>query len=119
MTKEFPAGKQGMAPAHPGRIWRDIIKHGLAITLKEAAERMGVTRQQLHRILSDSEPHPVTPNMALRFARLCDKSEDDAKLWLRIQASYDLWLLKDEIKEELRAVRPITAQEQKRIAAAA
>ncbi len=52
VTKEYPAGKRGLAPVHPGRIWRGIIVEGLEINISEAANRMGVSRRQLHRILS-------------------------------------------------------------------
>jgi len=115
-SKTYPAGKRGLAPSHPGRMWRDIITGGLGLTLKDAAERMGVSRQQLHRIVSADAPHPVTPNLALRFARLCDKAPEDAEIWLRIQTAYDLWHAREELKPALRAVRPVTARQQKKIA---
>lgn len=107
-TKEYPAGKRGLAPPHPGAMWRGIISDGLGISISEAAARMAVSRQQLHRILSGD--NPVTPNFALRFSRLCGKGDDGAAFWLRLQNSYDLWHARRAMKNELKAVRPVRAK---------
>lgn len=107
-TKEYPAGKRGLAPPHPGAMWRGVITDGLGITISDAAERMGVSRQQLHRVLNGE--NPVSPNFALRFSRLCGKGDDGAAFWLRLQSSYDLWYAQRVMRDELKAVRPVKAR---------
>jgi addiction module HigA family antidote len=64
--------------------------------VSEAARRMGVTRQTLHRILA--ETHPVTPMMAARLGRLCGNGP---RLWLGMQNAFDLWHIERDHKEEL------------------
>lgn len=89
-------------------MWRTIITEGLEITISDAAERMGVSRQQLHRVLNGE--NPVSPNFALRFSRLCGKGDDGAAFWLRLQNGYDLWHAQKVMKDELKAVRPVKAK---------
>jgi addiction module HigA family antidote len=50
------------------------------------AKALDVSRQQVHRIMAETAP--VTPEMALRLGKFCGNGPD---LWLRMQASYDLW----------------------------
>lgn len=61
---DLAADRPDRPPTHPGAIWREDILPALGLT--------------------------VSPEMALRFARLCG---DDALagLWLRMQAAYALW----------------------------
>jgi addiction module HigA family antidote len=47
---------------------------------------LGVSRQQLHRILAETAP--ITPEMALRIGKFCGNGPE---LWLRMQVTYDLW----------------------------
>ena len=87
MTK---AKRPNRPPTHPGAIWREDILPALGLTVAGAARDLGVSRQALHNVLRHDNPGTVSPEMALRFARLCG---DDvmAGLWIRMQAAYDLW----------------------------
>ncbi len=60
----------------------------LEITISEAAAKLGVTRQTLHRIIARENPRPVTPEMAVRLGKLCGNGP---RLWLNLQTTYDLW----------------------------
>jgi addiction module HigA family antidote len=64
-------------------IKADIEELGLSIA--EAAEGLGITRQQLYRVVSCESS--VSPEMALRLEKAVG---GDAGLWLRMQANYDL-----------------------------
>ena len=64
------AGKRQMPPIHPGEILRQDVLPALNITVSEAAEKLGVTRQTLHRIMARSNPRPVTPELAVRLGKL-------------------------------------------------
>ena len=87
---DLTSDRPDRAPTHPGAIWRKDILPALGLTVAGAARDLGVSRQALHNVLRREHPRTITPEMALRFARLCG---DDALagLWLRMQAAYSLW----------------------------
>lgn len=71
-------------PSNPGRLIKaDLDELGLSVS--EAAEGLGVTRQQLYRVINGRSG--ITPEMALRLEKAIG---GDAGLWLRMQANYDL-----------------------------
>jgi addiction module HigA family antidote len=71
-------------PPHPGRLLRmDIETLGLSVA--EAAEGLGVTRQQLYNVLNGKSA--VTPEMAVRLEQGVGST---AETWLGLQAAYDL-----------------------------
>ncbi len=73
-------------PTHPGAILREDVLPALGLSVSEAARQLGVTRQTLHRIMS--EKTSITPAMAARLGRFCGNGPG---LWLRMQQAYDLW----------------------------
>jgi addiction module HigA family antidote len=71
-------------PPHPGRL----IKGGLdelGVSIAEAASVLGITRQQLYRVVKGESA--ITPDMALRLEKAIGSTAD---FWLRLQMSYDL-----------------------------
>jgi addiction module HigA family antidote len=80
--------KRAMPPVHPGEILREDVLPALALTIQDAAAKLGVTRQTLHRIIQQRDPRPVTPEMAVRLGKLCGNGP---RLWLNLQSAYDLW----------------------------
>ncbi len=92
------------APTHPGEILREDVLPELELSVSEAARRLGVSRQQLHRILGCT--HPITVEMALRIGRLAGNGPG---LWLRMQQNHDLWHAERELKEELKRIPPAVA----------
>ena len=71
-------------PPHPGGLIKDNIEeYGLSVA--EAAEGLGVTRQQLYRILRGE--NGVSPEMAVRLEKAFGEGAD---FWLRMQMSFDL-----------------------------
>ena len=89
-------------PIHPGEIVREDVLPALRLTVSEAARRLRVSRQQLHRILACT--HPITTEMALRIGKLAGIGPG---LWLRMQQSYDLWHTEQKLKEELKKIEPV------------
>ena len=71
-------------PPHPGRGLKDDID-ALGLTVAEAAEALGVTRQQLHNVIGGRSG--ITAEMALRLEKGIG---DTADAWLGMQAAYDL-----------------------------
>ena len=90
-------------PIHPGEILREDVLPSLGISVSEAARRLGISRQQLHRILACT--HPITPTMALRIGKFVGNGPS---LWLRMQQNYDLWHAEQQMKEELSRIKPVT-----------
>lgn len=81
--------KRGMPPVHPGEILREDVLPALGLSVLDAAAKLGVTRQTLHRVIARKNPRPVTPDMAVRLGKLCGNGP---RLWLNLQSAYDLWL---------------------------
>jgi addiction module HigA family antidote len=71
-------------PAHPGLLVKDNLDD-LGLSVASAAAGLGVTRQQLHRVISGKSA--ITPDMALRLEAALG---GEADFWLRMQAAYDL-----------------------------
>jgi antitoxin HigA-1 len=74
-----------LKPMHPGEMLREDILPSLGKSKSEIASLLGVSRPTLYDVLN--EERPVTPNLALRLARLIGGS---AETWLRLQDAYDL-----------------------------
>ena len=71
-------------PPHPGAGLKDDIE-ALGLSVAEAATGLGVTRQQLHRVIRGQSG--ISPEMALRLEKAIGGSADG---WLRMQLNYDL-----------------------------
>lgn len=71
-------------PLHPGRIVKSELDE-LGVTIVAAAVALGVTRQQLHNLISGR--CGIVPEMALRLEKGLGSTAD---AWLRMQANYDL-----------------------------
>jgi len=71
-------------PPHPGEIVADNLAE-FGVTVKDAAEALGVTRQQLHKVISGRSS--ITPEMAVRLEKAIGSTADT---WLRMQMDYDL-----------------------------
>jgi antitoxin HigA-1 len=82
------------SPPHPGAGVRDDID-ALGWSVAEAAEALGVTRQQLHRVIAGTSS--ITPEMALRLEQGIGGTAD---AWIRLQSAHDLSLARqrDDIK---------------------
>ena len=70
-------------PPHPGAVLREYLAE---TSVTEAAQRLGVTRTALSRILNGKAA--ISADMAVRLSILLGTS---SKLWLGLQNSYDLW----------------------------
>ena len=88
-------------PIHPGEVLREDVFPELCLSVSEAARRLGVSRQQLHRIRAGT--HLITVEMALRIGRLVSNGP---RLWLRIQQNHDLWRVAQSLKSELEEITP-------------
>ena len=88
-------------PIHPGEIVREDVLPALGLSVSEAARRLGISRQLLHRVLACT--HPITMEMALRLGKLAGNGPG---LWLRMQQAYDLWHVEQRLQEDLARIQP-------------
>lgn len=71
-------------PPHPGEIVGDSLAE-LGVSVKDAADALGVTRQQLHKVISGRSG--ITPEMAVRLEMAIGSTADT---WLQMQMDYYL-----------------------------
>jgi addiction module HigA family antidote len=83
-------------PSHPGLSVRHDCIEAVGLTITEAADILGVTRQALNNVVNGKAG--ISPEMAIRL----DKAfGGGAETWLRLQMAYDLAQARqreDEIK---------------------
>ena len=65
MEEYFVKRPLNRPPTHPGEVLREDVLPALELSVSEAARRLGISRQQLHRVLACT--HPITTEMALRI----------------------------------------------------
>lgn len=71
-------------PSHPGKlIGADLEEWGLSVA--QAAKGIGISRQQLSRVISGD--YGITAKMAIRLEKAFGGAAD---FWLRLQSAYDL-----------------------------
>ncbi|MEK1943595.1 MAG: HigA family addiction module antitoxin [Pseudomonas sp.] len=73
-------------PPHPGETLLEDVLPALNISIAEFARRLGFARETLSRILHGRAP--ISPDLAVRLERA---GISTARLWLAIQANYDIW----------------------------
>ena len=86
---------------HPGEVLREDVLPALGLSVSETARRLGVSRQQVHRILACT--HPITVEMALRLDKFIGNGPG---LWLNMQQNYDLWRTERGLRSELDKIKP-------------
>lgn len=90
-------------PPHPAEGLKDDLD-ALELTTAQAAEALGVTRQQLHKVLTCQSA--ISPEMAVRLETVIGSTADH---WLRLQGAYDLAqvrLKKADLTKGLRRLVP-------------
>lgn len=91
-------------PMHPGKILKGEIDE-LGYSVAKLAEFLGVTRQQLYRVVNGESS--ITTEMALRIEKTIGGSAD---LWLRMQIAYDLSRARTKkLKPDARKLEPLAA----------
>jgi addiction module HigA family antidote len=71
-------------PPHPGSGLKDDLD-ALGVSVAEAAKGLGVTRQQLYRVINGQ--CAISPEMAVRLEKAVGGTADG---WLRMQINHDL-----------------------------
>jgi addiction module HigA family antidote len=74
-------------PPHPGETLLEDVIPALGLTVKAAAEQLGVSRVQLSRVIHGHAP--ISPDLALRLEQWI--AGPTADVWLQMQTNHDLW----------------------------
>lgn len=98
--------KMTRKPTHPGEIIKELYMVPLDLTVTALAERLGVSRKTLSKIVN--ERASVTSDMALRLSRAFNTTPN---LWLNLQQGYDLWTAEHE-SSGWESVVPLPVNEQ-------
>jgi addiction module HigA family antidote len=78
------------SPMHPGEVVALNLEE-LGISISAAARGLGITRQQLHKVLAGTSAVP--PEMAVKLEAALGST---AETWLRMQVNYDLSKVRDK-----------------------
>ena len=88
-------------PTHSGELMREILDDHVRLPIAEAAVRMKVSPPVLDAVLNGGDA--VTADLALRFGRLTGGA---AELYVQMQAQYDLWTAREQLKDTLAQIEP-------------
>lgn len=89
-------------PPHPGRGLKGDLE-ALDLSVPAAAEALGISRSQLHRVLSGKSA--ISPELALRLETVFGSTAD---AWLRLQTAYDVAQVRNRAGEITRGLHRIT-----------
>lgn len=70
---------------HPGELLREDVINSLGLAVTDAAERLGMSRIALSRVLNGRAG--ISPDLAIRLERA---GVSTARFWLTLQANYEL-----------------------------
>jgi addiction module HigA family antidote len=86
-------------PPHPGRGLKADFEE-LGLSTAEAAKALGVSRAQLHRVVTGASA--VSPELALRLEVVIGSTAEN---WLRIQADYDAAQVRQRAAEIVKGLK--------------
>ena len=91
------------SPGHPGGVLSEELETR-GISISQASEDLGVSRQILSAILN--ERRPITSDMAVRIGHYIGNGPG---IWARMQTSYDLAQTERKMKPALKKIPRATA----------
>lgn len=89
-------------PPHPGEILREDVFEPLQLAVNEAAEKLGVSRVALSRVLNGKAG--ISPALALRLEAA---GVSTARFWMNLQTNYALALARSEGMPEVKRLQPV------------
>lgn len=91
-------------PIHPGEILREDFLVPMELSAYALAKAIGVPESRLSAILHGRRA--ITADTGLRLSRFFGLNDH---YWTRLQESYDVELARDELSDQLRAIKPMEA----------
>jgi antitoxin HigA-1 len=94
-----------LKPVHPGEVLRLDFLEPMDISMYRLAKETGISQQHIGRIVKGTRG--ISADAALRLARFFGTS---AKLWMGLQAQYDLDVAEDAAGAKIeKRVQPLRA----------
>jgi addiction module HigA family antidote len=81
-------------PPHPGEVLRGLYLVPSGLTVKAAAEGLGVSRKALSELVNGHTD--ISRDMAIRLAKAFPNTT--IRLWLDLQLQYDTWQAEQKAK---------------------
>ncbi|MFY3704005.1 HigA family addiction module antitoxin [Achromobacter dolens] len=88
-------------PPHPGEVLREDVIAPLGLSVTDAADRLGMSRVALSRVLNGKAG--ISPDLAVRLEQA---GAGTAQAWVAMQANYDLW---QALQHEQPPVKPLAS----------
>lgn len=93
------AAKKHGDPIHPGEILADELEV-MNMTAADLAVRLGVPKNRMYEIIN--EKRGITADTAMRLGAFFGGGPE---IWLNLQRSYELDLIRDSIADELKSIK--------------
>jgi addiction module HigA family antidote len=87
-------------PPHPGTILKEDVLPELGLTVGQFAAHLGVSRPHLSRLLNARAG--ISADMDIK---LSEALAQPAGLWIRMQATYDLWQAEQQPRQHITPLR--------------
>ena len=89
---------------HPGELLREDVLVPLGIEVTEAAQRLGLARTTLSRIINGKSG--ISPDLAIRLERA---GVSTARFWMNLQSNYELSKAEERGQPQVRPLQTIAA----------
>ena len=89
---------------HPGELLREDVLAPLGIEVTEAAQRLGLARTTLSRIINGKSG--ISPDLAIRLERAAVST---ARFWMNLQSNYELSKAEERGQPQVRPLQTIAA----------
>lgn len=89
---------------HPGELLREDVLVPLGIEVTEAAQRLGLARTTLSRIINGKSG--ISPDLAIRLERA---GVSTARFWMNLQYNYELSKAEERGQPQVRPLQTIAA----------
>ena len=89
-------------PPHPGEFIKEVYLEPLGVSPRSVALKLKVSPSTFSRLIKGQSA--ISPGMALRLSKCLGRSPES---WLRMQDTYDLWQVKQNV--DLSGIEPLVA----------
>ena len=85
---------------HPGELLREDVLVPLGIEVTDAAQRLGMSRTTLSRVINGRAG--ISPDLAVRLERA---GVSTARFWMTLQANYELSRAEQRVQPRVRRLQ--------------
>lgn len=87
---------------HPGELLREDVLLPLGIEVTDAAQRLGMSRTTLSRVINGRAG--ISPDLAIRLERA---GVSTARFWMTLQANYELSLAEQRTQPAVQRLQAV------------